>query len=190
MRLTVWVLIIGSAAFLATGCRSLPAHVDNPTLVGTSDYDTVWNTTIEVVEYYFDVVYENRYDGRIETQPVVSATFFEPWLMDVVTFRDRMEATLQTIRRRAFVLVQPSPTGGFTVAVEVYKELENSYLQSSTFIPQTALITSIEPVRESLVTSAVAPPAGWISMGRDSALEDRIIDEIHKKLGQCACPAP
>ena len=37
------------------------------------------------------------------------------------------------------------------------------------------------PTTEALVTSAVEPTAGWISLGRDLALEAKIINEL-----QCA----
>jgi hypothetical protein len=89
-----------------------------------------------------------------------------------------LESTLQTIRRRAFVLVQPAPQGGFSITVEVYKELEHlSQPIFSTFAGGT-FISSLEPVKEQVVTSDAAAPAGWISVGRDAMLEAKIIDDL------------
>ena len=55
----------------------------------------------------------------------MTGTLIEPWTSDAVTFYDRLEATLQTIRKFAVVHVDPAPTGGYLVKVEVYKELED-----------------------------------------------------------------
>ena len=35
-----------------------------------------------------------------------------------------------------------------------------------------------DPLREEIVESAIVPPKGWISMGRDSALESIVAAEI------------
>ena len=169
------------AILVVAGCASLPV-VDNPANVATTSYEKVWDTTVNVLSDYFEVTYENRFDGRIETSPSISPTIFEVWEPDAVTFRDRVEATLQTIRRRAFVLVQPAPAGGFRIDVEVYKELEDVARPVATFLPQGGLIASIEPTPEVIVTSPIEAPAGWISRGRDTALEQKILGEIVSRL--------
>lgn len=167
---------------LLAGCRGLPSVEENPMSVAHPHYDFIWDETINVVEKYFDVAYENRYDGRIETLPHSSATLFEPWLEDSVGFYNRLEATLQTIRRRGFVLIQPGPTGGFNITVEVYKELENLPRPVFSTYSTDSFINSIEPITESLVTSPIRPAEGWISMGRDLKLEAKILTELHEKI--------
>ena len=74
---------------LAAGCAWMivPVGVENPASITLTNYETVWETTVEVLEKYFKIGYENRYDGRIETRPVVAATLFEPWLPDSVGCR-------------------------------------------------------------------------------------------------------
>lgn len=163
-----------------SGCRSMTKVTDNPLTVAHPSYDFIWDETVKVVEKYFDIAYENRYDGRIETLPQASATLFEPWQPDAVGFYDRLEATLQTIRRRAFVLIQPGPTGGFGITIEVYKELENLPRPAFSTYTSDSFISSIEPITESLVTSPIKPAAGWISLGRDTKLEARMISELHQ----------
>lgn len=176
-RLLAVLLIVS-----ALGCRVAPYRTENPVTVTHPSYDVVWDTTIQVTEKYFDVGYENRYDGRIETLPMAAGTLFEPWQPDTVDLAERFEATLQTIRRRAFLVVQPSADGGFSIVIEVYKELE--FLGQPAFLSATSgrLIQSIEPIREVPVTSAVKPAAGWISLGRDPKLEAVMLGEIQRKL--------
>ena len=99
--------------------------VPNPIVVPSTDFENVWNKTIAVVDKYFDIESENRLSRTIRTQPQMGATMLEPWALDSATFQDRLEASLQTIRRAAVIHVDPAPTGGFLVKVEVYKFLED-----------------------------------------------------------------
>lgn len=179
-----WNLPTLLAAFLA-GCATAPSSVaiDNPTTVANTNYEQVWAVTIEVLDKYFDIAYENRYDGRIETKPVAGATCFEPWRPDSIGSRARIESTLQTIRRRGFVLVTPTPAGGFQIVVEVYKEIEDLPTPIGMQFGGGTFISSIEPIREEVVSAPVAPGAGWISLGRDTALETRILGEIQQLAG-------
>jgi hypothetical protein len=185
LAFTSWPILLT----LLAGCHSLPVYHDNPTTVACNHFDHVWTGTVGVIEKYFDIAYENRYDGRIETEPQAGATLLEPWRSDSVGGYERLESTLQTIRRRAFVLVQPAPSGGFTITVEVYKELEDLYRPAFSTFASGTFISSLEPIREQVVTSDVQAPAGWISVGRDTKLEARIIDDLHHLIdGPIATP--
>ena len=81
--------------------------VDNPFVVPSTDFETLWNKTIAVVDKYFDIESENRLARTIKTQPQMGATIFEPWALDSATVQDRVEATLQTIRRVAIIQIDP-----------------------------------------------------------------------------------
>jgi hypothetical protein len=177
MRDLASVLIL-FAAVGAAGCRSAPVLSENPVTVTRPNFEDVWISTVRVLEKYFEIAYENRYDGSIETLPLASATLLEPWRHDAVGFDERLEATLQTIRRRCFVLVQPAPAGGFNITVEVYKELEHVNTPVFSRHQGGNLIIGVEPIREAVVASAIKPSLGWISLGRDQKLESTILDEI------------
>ena len=86
--------------------------VPNPIVVPSTDFENVWNKTVAVVDKYFDIESENRLSRTIRTQPQMGATMLEPWALDSATFQDRLEASLQTIRRAAVIHVDPAPTGG------------------------------------------------------------------------------
>ena len=81
--------------------------VTNPLPVPSTDFENVWNKTVAVVDKYFDIESENRLSRTIVTQPQMGATLLEPWALDSPTFEDRIEATLQTIRRGAIVHIDP-----------------------------------------------------------------------------------
>jgi hypothetical protein len=182
MRRTVAACMVS----VTLGCHSLPVTVQNPAAVGHPSYDYVWETTIEVLEKYFDVAYENRWSGWIETKPQSAATLLEVWRPDSVDIAERLESTLQTVRRRAYVHLQPGATGGFVITVEVYKELEDLPQPIGTRFGGGSFISSIEPTREEIVSSPIKPSQGWISLGRDLKLEARILDEIQRRVDGAA----
>ena len=172
------------ALVASVGCRSV-GLTENPTPLPepAGGYEQVWNTTVRVVDQYFDIATENRYGGMIETLPETGATLLEPWRRDAVGFYERLEGTLQTIRRRAFVTVQPSPLGGYLVGVQVYKELENLPMPVYANFGGGSLLQSLQPLQEQVLDTESPAGAGWIAMGRDPKLEARIIADLKAEFG-------
>jgi hypothetical protein len=167
------------------GCMSASIVTENPTPLPEPQggYEQVWNTTVRVVDRYFDIASENRYGGMIESLPETGGNLLEPWRRDAVGFYEKLEGSFQTIRRRCFVQVQPSPTGGYLVGVEVYKELENLPQPVYTNFGGGTLLHSIQPIQEQVLDTEVPPSAGWIAMGRDPKLEARIIRDLKLEFG-------
>ena len=104
----------------------------------------------------------------------------EPWHLDAATLPDRVEGSLQSIRRRASFTVTPAD-GGYFVGVEVLKEIEN---------PQRMIINSpgyatfheSQPLQRDLdVVIGPATPEGWILLGRDVALEQSLLGALQQK---------
>ena len=178
--LPVWISILLTAA---AGCATMDRQVvENPLVIPFGDFEYVWQQTVEVVDEYFDISSDNRTDGRIETYPQVAATVLEPWRRDSVGCRDRFEATLQSLRRRAFVQLTPTK-GGYTVQVEVHKELED--------LPHPAFATTGDATfrveqplhREQQVVGPLPVARGWIHQGRDWKLESLIITDLAGRFG-------
>ena len=178
---TLACLPLGGCATLPTALRQ-PQFVENPVTVASQDYELVWDATVRAFEDYFDIVYESRWDGKIVGDPQSAPTLFEPWRPDATGLDDRLYATLQSVRRRAFVDIQPAAGGGFTVSLQIHRELEN--VRSITAdLGGGTLIQSIQPVETTIVDSAVAPAWGWIGLGRDSDLEAKILADLQRRLG-------
>jgi hypothetical protein len=154
----------------------------NPLAVPSTDFENVWNKTVAVVDKYFDIASENRLSRTIETQPQMAATVLEPWALDSTTVEDRLEASLQTIRRFAIIHVDPGPTGGFLVKVEVYKQLEDM-AKPDRQAAGRAVFTNDFPVnRTREIVGPVPAPLGWIKRGRDLNLEQTILAGIREAL--------
>jgi hypothetical protein len=156
--------------------------IPNPLVVPSSDFETVWNKTVAVVDKYFDIEKENRLARTIRTQPQMGATLLEPWALDSVTAEDRLESSLQTIRRFAIIHVDPAPTGGFLVKVEVYKELEDLSKPDRQPAGRAVFYNDFPVNRTRDVVGPVPAPLGWILRGRDPNLEQTILAGVRDAL--------
>lgn len=159
--------------------------------------ECVWETVVDVVDDYFEIDREEPVrvldtvatEGRLDTFPTVGSTLFEPWRHDSVGAYQRLESTLQSIRRYARVRVLPGAQG-FWVDVTVFKELEavaqpeNATTGAATFRNDSSLTRVEAPVGQQEVH------AGWIPLGRDLALEHQILAEIQARFGTLPLRVP
>jgi hypothetical protein len=129
----------------------------------------------------FPIAVENKSDGVIETEYKTGSGLLEPWHHDSAGMENRLESTLQSIRRRVLVTVTPAP-GGHMLGVEVYRELEDlqglaaNSAGGATFQETTPLRRDLN-----LVVGQTAP-SGWIPQGRDPELEHRVLQDIQRSL--------
>ena len=164
----------------------------NPMFVASNNHDYLWERVIDAVDDYFEIerespirVYGNLNteitEGRIDTYPRIAATYLEPWFQDSVTAEERLDSTCQTIRRRATVRIVPE-NGGYLIFASVYKELEDverplGSNTSATGFTRTNTINTITNIGSDTPTSY-----GWIPIGRDPALEQRILLKIRHNI--------
>jgi len=157
---------------------ALQPVAENPLLVPVDDFEAVWNKTVAEVGTYFEIASENRLARTIITEPKMSATMLEPWLGDTVTFQDRLEATLQTVRRFAIVKVEPAAMGGYLVKVEVHKQLENLPKPDRQAVGRAVFNNEFPVNRSRQMVGPVPVAAGWIPRGRDPNLEQAILSGV------------
>jgi hypothetical protein len=157
----------------------------NPVLIPISDPQCAWEAVVDVVDDYFKIQRERPMyqiggalaEGTIETFPEISPTMLEPWRRDTAGEYDRMENTLQTMRRYAVIHMLPAESG-YWVDVAVFKELEDlarrehSSAGSATFRYDSTFSRVINPLTGEQVTQS------WIPKGRDPILEQRIIGHL------------
>src|SRR5262249_4474950 len=101
--------------------------IENPVYVplGPNSYGMVFEKVFDVISEYFEIAYANRYDGRIETFGRVAPGLEQPWRPGSPDWYGRLLATFQSLRHRAFVIIQLADDGGFFVQVVVFRELED-----------------------------------------------------------------
>jgi hypothetical protein len=179
----------------STGCTSLfgrrsgAGPLQNPMFVPAVDRELLWNQTVDAVDDYFRIEREDRVrqiggvltEGRIDTFPTTGSTMLEPWRTDSTRGYEKLHATFQSIRRRATVRVIPTE-GGYLLDVVVQKELEdldkpeNATAGGSTLRHDGTLVRQEAPPGRYTVT------LGWIPIGRDVRLEQRILADVSGRL--------
>jgi hypothetical protein len=186
----------------------------NPVLVPVTDPDAAWDSIVDVVDDYFKIEREDRVhligdylnEGQIETYYQTGATLLEPWRGDSANAYERLESTLQSIRRKATIRVIPDASG-YLVDVTVIKELE--HVERPMYATTGAAVfrhdnsvernTEPEPALARQVGDQARPVAnphdtkGWIVLGRDPALEQELLLKIQDRLTHgplIARPAP
>lgn len=166
----------------------------NPIAVPVADEQFAWEQIVDVVSDYFTVAREHRArrsgevvtEGFIETVPQDGATWLEPHRRDSVGAFNRWESTFQTIRRRALVRVIPD-AAGYLVEVIVEKELEDLPMpEKSTAGAAVFGGDGSLPSRRLEQVSRTRSSPRWIPLGRDPALEQRMLAEIHARLSGVA----
>ncbi|WP_254512225.1 hypothetical protein [Anatilimnocola floriformis] len=186
-----------------TGCRGIlrgvdgsalygaapTGPVDNPLFVPPLDPEFVWNNLVDAVDDHFLIEREERVrliggiltEGRIDTYPRIGSTLLEPWRGDSTPGYEKLHATLQSIRRKATVRLIPTE-GGALVDVVVQKELEdldkpeNATAGNATLRHDGTLVRNEGPPGRFSVT------LGWIPIGRDCSLEQKILRDIQCRL--------
>jgi len=190
-----------------------PPAAPNSVVIPPLDAEVVWTKMVDVTDDYFKVQSEQRVvfaagvptEGRIDTFPQTGATILEPWRGDSVGWHERWESTLQSIRRVGSMRLIPDP-GGWRVEVVVNKELEylprpmrataggasfrndDSLYRYGTPLPTLGQQVGDQP----RPVAAPTPALGWIPVGRDPLLEQRMLGKLLAKLGvpALARPAP
>jgi len=187
------------------GCATVPP-LDNPAMIrpGDSDpenpvllspgqptpegYAEVYERVITALDDYFDIKPASRYSGVIETLPLIAPGYEQFWKPSTPSGRERLYATLQTVRNYAKVKIEAGERGGYRVYVEVYKEIE--------VLPVPAIAGSSTAIfrdssgadrRADLITGPRSPEAQWVPAGlsphRDFAFEQVILRKIQRSGG-------
>jgi hypothetical protein len=170
-----------------SGCAMGPRPAStNQLFVAATNEEAVWERTVDVVHDYFEIARENKpFSGviEIETKPKVGASVLEPWHRDSSGLHNRLESTMQSIRRRGFINISAAD-GGYVVAVEVYKEIEDLPGLAANQ-PGAATFQQANPLRRDLNLVSQRPsPVGWITLGRDPALEETMVRSLQREFSR------
>jgi len=184
--------------------HSAPPMPRNAIEIPPMDAEAIWKKMVDVTDDYFKIQSEQRAvfsngvpaEGRIDTYPQTGATLLEPWRHDSVGFQERLESTLQSIRRIATMRLIPDALG-WRIEITVDKELENlprpmrATTGAASFRNDDSLYrygTPLPTLGQQIgdAPRPVASPTtniGWIPLGRDPLLEQRMLQKLVKCLG-------
>ena len=215
------VVLLGCASEVRLPYQAAPVCYENPVLLRIPNHELVLDGVVDVVSEYFRIEREDPVrllgttltEGRIDTFYKSGATLLEPWDHDSANSYERLESTLQSIRRKAVVKVIPAQNGGFWIDVAVLKELENVRQPEHATAGKATFRNDISVPRSDLSATGNAnldqsadggpkqpgrvkplPSAGanlsWIPQGRDTVAEQRILGEILHRFTPEGTPVP
>ena len=167
--------------------------LENPLFVAQTDAELIWNQLVDELDDYFKIRREERVriidnvitEGWIETFPKSGSTWLEPWRKDSAPGYERWLATLQSIRRWARVRLIPA-TGGYRIDVAVFKELEDLEQPVNASVGGATLRHDNSRERDDETLRIGPNQRGWIPLGRDTQLEQRILSNLLSRLASCA----
>ncbi len=171
--------------------QAVASQIPNPLYVPMSDREFLWNQLVDTVDDYFSISREQRVrliggvltEGQIETLPLSGATWLEPWREDSTYGGERLYSTLQSMRRRSVAKVTPQADGGYLVTILVYKELEDVSRPEFSTIYSDVLRNDGTIIKPEQQDYARPVTLGWIPMGRDFSLEQRMLMHLRGRLG-------
>ena len=147
--------------------------------ISADRYDLMWERTVAVLnDFHFSIARESKIEGIIETDYRAGSNLLEPWHHDSVGFENRLESTVQSIRRRVIVTFQTSSPGMVVVNVRVDKEIEDvpglaaNYEGGATFAEAQPLQRDLDQVVGQVGASR------WLHRGTDPALESELMQRI------------
>jgi hypothetical protein len=179
----------GCNGFFHRRGRAVSGALENPLFIPPVDRELLWNQTVDAVDDYFRIEREDRVrliggiltEGRIDTFPTIGSTMLEPWRRDSTPGYEKFHATLQSIRRRATVRVIPVE-GGYLLDVVVQKELEDLDKPEHATAGGATLRHDGTIVRQEGAPGRFSVTLGWIPIGRDMTLEQRLLADISARL--------
>ncbi len=200
------LVLIGSL----TGCRAFRqfgSYIDQPVLVDSQpqlsnplsvpmiDRWQIMDQVSDELDNYFRPSREQRIsildgvmsEGWVETHPTIGSTIFEPWRRDSTPGFEKAHASLQTVRRFAKVRVIPSGTD-YLIDVKVFKELEDLPQPLGANIGGKLLRYDSALDIDQTPADPATDSDGWIPMGRDYSLEQKILGNIQARVNQCTGP--
>ena len=196
------IFVIVALMICGNGCRTIRnleatknqtsfEPVPNPLIVPLVDRWFLMDEISDEIDDYFRVLREERIrsvdgvmtEGWIETHPRIGSTVLEPWHHDSTRGYEKIHAALQTVRRYAKVRVIPT-SDSYTIDVQVFKELEDNPRPLNSPVSGKMLRTD-NALDADLPERWTSPYSeGWIAMGRDVSLEQRILRNIEQRLSQ------
>jgi hypothetical protein len=169
----------------------------NPLEVPVTDHEFIWNQISDTVDDYFTIAREERVrvignvmtEGRIETHPNTGATVMDLFRKDRTKGFETWHGTFQSIRRQAEIHVLPSQNG-YGINVIVHKELEDVDRPEMSLVDASDLRHDGSLARPQGARLGGSTTLGWIPLGRDVALEQKILADLYARLNHVVDPLP
>lgn len=192
------LVAVALAAALLSACHRGPVAIDNPLGIHHDEYDAVFEATEAVLrEYRFEIDRADRRFGVVTSRPMTASSLIEPWYADNTTFDQVLDSSINHHRRTVRVElepatddqgdasagqampIQPGVRTDYLLRVEVYVDRRHVAERQL----NTAAVTGVGFAQNTGRTRSLATERGlqtefWRPIGRDAALEQRLVRAI------------
>lgn len=177
-----WSFILLIAACVSGCTAPLPPETATRGAVAPDDFELVWEQSLRALRKLgFQPDRQDRANRTIATTPETSGQWFEWWRSDVADEYSMAESSVQTVQRQVKVeFGKPAqPGGAITVDVEVRVfRLDRPERQVTTASSAFNIFSARVPTVEGEPPEGSASAVQWIALGRDVAMEQRVLDRI------------
>jgi uncharacterized lipoprotein len=174
LTLLMVMLISGCAS---TSVRDTPRT--NGLLIPSSKVHSTWERAVSVLHRnHFLIARESKMEGLIETEYRAGSNILEPWHPDSVGLQNRLESTVQSIRRKVVISFGQNNTDQVMVSVRVHKEIEDVPDPTATYADGASSSESNVSEQDLNPVIGQPSPSRWLSRGRDPHLEAQLVAQI------------
>jgi hypothetical protein len=168
------------AVVCLAGCQrpESPEGITSAQVAG-EDLESLWDAALSVLaKHDFRADRQDRASGIIETLPTTSQHWGEFWRQDVADPYSLVHGWLHTTQRKATVrFVQEEGGWRVDVQVDVYR-LTMPESQITTASSAIQAFSGALPTMEGRIYEDPRSPRRWVHLGRDAALEARLLRRI------------
>lgn len=168
-----------AAAVAVAGCATVSSgRFSNPMTFSDTDPTVIEHVARRtLLELRFDTEYPEASKGRLATDSLTGASWFEFWRLDTVGAMQSLESSIHTIRRRATVNISPKD-GGAQLSVKVVKERKSAPGAGPRTIAESYNLYSPEDTDLMRQNELAPTDYEWVGLGRDELLEQSILERI------------
>jgi hypothetical protein len=172
------LLVVALAGFILAGCRA-PGPTTSRVEAQLADEDAYrhfWLHAIRSVRHFgYDLDRADPAAGVITSRPLTSKQWFEFWRNDTLAADQVLEASLQTVRRKINLTIQPTPDKEeYLVSAVVNVERQDRSERSVTTPANVMQAFNPKSSWGAASTSGIT----WVDLGRDPVLEAAVLKQI------------
>jgi hypothetical protein len=181
-----FLLVFGILAAVLAGCGKPQMMQAQPVCLEAISQDKLMRV---VEKTLFSMRFEiEKYDvenGVIRTRPLSGEQFFELWRSDNAGGFNTAESNLQSLQRTVEFTFQPQQTGVCMQCQVTTQRLSLPEEPIRGYYSSSALYTSSSRSKQQLdVDTDRLEQMKWTDLGRDAALEQKILQRIQQKISK------
>jgi len=175
-------------AALLAGCGKPVMTQAQPVCIEAVSQDRLMQAVEKTLdEMRFEIEKYDIENGVVRSRPLRGGQFFEPWRSDNAGGFNTAEANLQSVQRTVEVTLTGQQTGVCMECVVTAQRLSLPEQPIEGFNSAPALLTASDQSKQALdVEEERLEKMRWIDLGRDTALEQKIITRIQKTISKGA----